>query len=69
MTYEDAMHDLNRAAYHALRAAQNEDGAPVNALKEIAADIDYLIDTGMTRSEYRAAEALYKGAKLAGLTS
>jgi predicted RNase H-like HicB family nuclease len=35
-TYEEAMEELNVAAYAALRAALNEDGAPVDALREIA---------------------------------
>jgi hypothetical protein len=55
------------AAYAALRAAGNEDGAPVDALREIAAEIDSLIDHGVTRAEMRDMLALYKGAKLAGL--
>ena len=38
------------------------------ALKEIAADIDCLIDHGMTRRAFEDAKALYEGAKLAGLT-
>jgi hypothetical protein len=65
--YQDAMDDLNRAAYAALRAAGNEDGAPVDALREIAAEIDSLIDHGVTRAEMREMLGLYKGAKLAGL--
>jgi hypothetical protein len=31
-TYQEAMEELNVAAYAALRAAGNEDGAPVDAL-------------------------------------
>jgi hypothetical protein len=50
-----------------LRAAGNEDGAPVDALREIAAEIDSLIDHGVTRAEMRDMLALYEGAKLAGL--
>jgi hypothetical protein len=61
------MEDLNRAAYAALRAAGNEDGAPVDALREIAAEIDSLIDHGVTRAEMKSIRALYDGAKLAGL--
>ena len=53
MTYQDAMEDLNRAAYAALRAAGKEDGAPVDALCELAAEIDSLIDHGVTRAETR----------------
>lgn len=66
-TYRETMDDLNAAAYAALRAAGNEDGAPVDALREIAAEIDSLIDHGVTRAEMQDMLALYKGAKLAGL--
>jgi hypothetical protein len=66
-TYKKAMEDLNLAAYAALRAAVNEDGAPVDALREIAAEIDSLIDHGVTLAEMQDMLALYKGAKLAGL--
>lgn len=44
MTYTDAMAELNDAIYAAVRAADDEDGAPVEALRKIAADIDSLID-------------------------
>ena len=67
MTYTEAMHALNTAVYDAVRAANNEDGAPVEALKLIARDVDSLIDHGMTYAEMRDARALYEGAKLAGL--
>jgi hypothetical protein len=66
-TYEEAMEDLNRAAYAALRAAGREDGKPVDALRDLAAEIDSLIDHGVTRAEMRDMLALYNGAKLAGL--
>jgi hypothetical protein len=66
-TYKKAMEDLNLAAYAALRAAGNEEGAPVDALCEIAAEIDSLVDHGVTRAEMQDMLALYKGAKLAGL--
>ena len=69
MTYDDAMHDLNAAIYAAVRAANNEDGAPVNALKLIARDIDSLIDYSMTWAEMQDARALYEGSKLAGWTA
>jgi hypothetical protein len=52
-TYKKAMEDLNLAAYAALRAAGNEEGAPVDALCEIAAEIDSLIDHGVTRPRCR----------------
>lgn len=68
MTYDEAMAALNDAIYAAVRAADNEDGAPVVALKEIAAEIDCLIDHGVTRAALNDMQALYEGAKLAGLT-
>ena len=66
-TFTEAMDDLNAAAYAALRAAGNEDGAPGDALCEIAAEIDSLIDHGVTRAEMQDMLALYKGARLAGV--
>jgi hypothetical protein len=68
MTYDEAMVELNEAIYAAVRAADNHDGAPVQALKEIAADIDSIIDHGVTRSVMNDMKALYEGAKRAGLT-
>jgi len=65
--YMDAMHELNEAVYKAVRAADNEDGAPVAALRELAAEIDCLIDHGCTRRAFEDMKALYKGAKLAGM--
>ena len=81
MTYDEAMIALNEAAYKALRAAidahkaaDSEDGAPVDDIEEIklilrdlSADVDCLIDHNATVKDFRAAQALYKGAKLAGL--
>lgn len=67
MTYDEAMEALNDAIYAAVRAADNEDGAPVTALKETAADIDCLIDHGVTRATLNYMKALYEGEKLAGL--
>lgn len=69
MTYDEAMKNLNVAIYDAVRAANNEGGAPAEALKLIARDIDSLIDHGVTRAELRDIRALYDGARLAGLTS
>ena len=68
MTYPEAMRALNEAVYDAVRAANNEDGAPVAALRELAAEVDCLIDHNCTRAELADAEALWKGAKQAGLT-
>jgi len=67
--YTDAMTALNDAVYAALRAAQNEDGAPADALREMAAEVDHLIDHNCTRAEMADARAIYEGAKLAGLTA
>ncbi len=67
MNYDDAMENLQNAVYEAVEAADNEDGAPVAALRELAAEIDCLVDTRCTRKEFAAHKALYKGAKLAGL--
>ena len=69
MTYDEAMHELNKAVYVAARLAASHDGAPYHALREIAAEIDSLIDHNCTRAEMRDAKALYDGAKLAGLTA
>jgi len=69
MSYNEAMAELNEAIYKAVRAADNEDGAPVHTLRELAAEIDCLIDHNCTRAEMRDAKALYDGAKLAGLTA
>ncbi|WP_296432982.1 hypothetical protein [Yoonia sp.] len=68
MTYDEAMTALNDAIYVAVRAANNEDGAPAEALRKMAADVDSLIDHRCTVAEMRDARALYEGAKLAGLT-
>lgn len=65
--YMDAMHELNDAVYKAVRAADNEDGAPVAALRELAAEIDCLIDHNCTRKEFNDMKDLYEGARQAGL--
>jgi len=68
MSYTEAMQALSAAAHDAVRAALNEDGAPVEALKLLASDADCLCDHGCTRAEMRDMQALYEGAKRAGLT-
>ena len=68
MTYAEAMAELNEAAYRAARLAGSTDGAPAHALRELAAEVDCLIDHNCTRAEYRDMESLYRGAKMAGLT-
>ena len=70
-TYDYAMHSLNYAIYAAVRAADSEDGAPVEALRKMAADIDSLIDHRCTHEQMRDAEAMnlfYDGPQMAGLT-
>lgn len=67
-TYQKAMEDLNVAAYAAVRAAVVEFGAPVDALRDLAAEIDSLIDHGATRAEMKRLAAGGDIAKLAGLT-
>lgn len=60
-TYSEAMDALANAAYAAVRAADNEDGSPVEALRELAAEIDCLAVHGMTRAEADDARRLYEG--------
>ena len=43
MTYKDAIHTLNNAAHHAVRAALKE-GKPTERLKRIAAETDEAVD-------------------------
>ena len=82
MTYDDAMTklvvkatDAYLAAMAAFEAAENEDGMPAQEILRIRQrlatlllDVQCLIDHRCTREQMRDAEALYKGAKLAGLT-
>ena len=79
--YTDAMEEL--AAYtvdaylcaiKAVAEADSQDGAPVDEVRKIkvkldaiAKDVESLLDTRMTVQQFNEAEALYKGAKLAGL--
>lgn len=67
MTYDEALQALNRAAYEAVKAARNEDGAPVDAVLKLAWDTDYLVDHGITKAEFERMKALYEGEKRAGL--
>ena len=82
MTYDEAMQQLVAqltvsywAALAAFEAADNTDGAPVGAMRHIKGrlaalvlDVECLVDHNCTRQEIADAEALYEGAKLAGLT-
>lgn len=65
-TYSDAMQALSEAVYAAIRAADNEDGAPVEALRVIARDIDSLIDHGVVYAEIQRRYAEYRGLISAG---
>jgi len=65
--YHEALHELNDAIYRVIRSADNEEDAPVAALKEIAADIDCIIDHGMTRQAFEDAKTLCEVAKMTGV--
>ncbi len=52
MTYDQAMKDLNAAIYTAVRLG-NKERKQVSALREMAYDIDHMIDHGCTREEMR----------------
>ena len=65
MTYDEAITALNDAAYAAIRAAKNEDGALVEALRQIAADVDCMIDHGCTVAELERVNAERAGQKWA----
>lgn len=65
--YLEALHELNDAAYALLRAANNEDGAPIATIRSLCRETDCLLDHGCSVKEFEDAKALYEGAKLAGL--
>lgn len=81
MTYDEAMEELSAqlvetywAVLAAYDAADNTDGAPVKAMRRVRGrlaalvlDVECLVDHNCTREELADAEALYKGAKQAGL--
>jgi hypothetical protein len=68
MTYQDALLGLNRAIYDAIRSG-NREGAKVTALREMAADIDHIIDHGCTREEMRERIKAQRAVKQAGWTA
>jgi hypothetical protein len=68
MTYKEAMKQLNLAIYDAIRAA-NCERQPVTALREMAADIDHIIDHGCTREEMRNRKIAEGAVKQAGWTA
>jgi hypothetical protein len=68
MTYKEAMKLLNLAIYDAIRAG-NREGANVTALREMAAEIDHIIDHGCTREEMRERIKAQRAVKQAGWTA
>lgn len=52
MNYDQAMRILNGAIYDAISAG-NKERKSVTTLREMAADIDHLIDHGCTREEMK----------------
>jgi hypothetical protein len=59
---------LNLAIYDAIRAG-NDERQPVTALREMAADIDHIIDHGCTREEMRNRKIAEGAVKQAGWTA
>lgn len=55
MTYDEALRNLNSAAYAAARAARSEGKATADNLKNIARDTDYLVDHGVTFADFQVA--------------
>jgi hypothetical protein len=68
MTYGEAMRLLNTAIYDAIRAA-NRESQPATALREMAADIDHIIDHGCTREEMRNRKIAEGAVNQAGWTA
>jgi len=68
MTHANDMRTLNRAIYDAIRSG-NREGANVTALREMAADIDHIIDHGCTREEMRERIKAQRAVKQAGWTA
>ena len=67
--YDEAMDRLHEAIRVAVAAADNHDGAPLSELRDIASEINHLIDHNCTRKEMASALALYRGAYQAGIIS
>jgi hypothetical protein len=68
MTYQDALLGLNAAVYKAIRIG-NSEKRQVTALREMAADIDHIIDHGCTREEMRERIKAQRAVKQAGWTA
>lgn len=67
MTYQDALLGLNAAIYKAIRTG-NAEKRSVSALIEMAADIDHIIDHGITREEMRNRKIAEGAVRQAGWT-
>lgn len=67
MTYKDAMKNLNDAVYAAIKAG-NAERQNVTELREMAAEIDHMIDHGCTRDEMRLRKIAEGAVKQAGWT-
>ncbi len=68
MTHAKDMQALNRALYDAIRSG-NCEGANVTALREMAAEVDHMIDHGCTREEMRNRKIAERAVKQAGWTA
>lgn len=65
MNYDQTMRILNEAVYDAISAG-NKERKSVTALREMAADIDHLIDHGCTREEMKERIKAQNAVKHAG---
>jgi uncharacterized protein (UPF0264 family) len=68
MTYKDAMKNLNDAIYTAIKAG-NAERQNVTELREMAADIDHIIDHGCTREDRRNRKIAEGAVRQAGWTA
>ena len=68
MTYDEAMRVLNGAIYDAISAG-NKERQNVTELREMAAEIDHLINHGCTREEMRNRKIAEGAACRAGWTA
>lgn len=65
MNYDQTMRILNEAVYDAISAG-NKERKSVTALREMAADIDHIIDHGCTREEMKERIKAQNAVKHAG---
>jgi len=68
MTYDEAMRVLNDAIYDAVSAG-NREGKNTTELREMAAEIDHMIDFGCTREEMRERVKAQRAVQQAGWTA